>query len=171
MRLVAMLLAACLLAGCGDDLADVKQFVQNTQDAYRPKPEPLPEVPEFTHIPYTAKVVRSPFVEPVPELIEVQVAQRKDCLTPQPDRQRHPLESFALDDITMRGTMGTDKQLYGLVQADSGSIYQIQINDYLGLFHGRVVAVTARQILIEEMVPEGDGCWAKRMNKLELISG
>ncbi|MBW8190020.1 pilus assembly protein PilP [Neiella marina] len=166
--IVALLLG---LAGCGDNLSDVRQFVQTTQDAYRPKPEPLPEIPEFSHIPYTANVVRSPFVEPVPELIEVQIAQRKDCLTPNPTRLRHPLESFALDDIKMRGTLGDNNRLFGLVQANDGNIYQVQLNDYLGLFHGRVVSVTPRKILLEEMVPEGDGCWAKRTNKIELISG
>ncbi|GGA63751.1 fimbrial protein [Neiella marina] len=171
MKRLLMIVAVCFIGGCADDLADVKQFVKNTQEAYRPKPEPLPEVPDFTHIPYTAKVVRSPFVEPVPELIEVQVAQRKDCLTPRIDRPRHPLESFALDDITMRGTMGAGSDILGLVQANGGKVYQIQVNDYMGLFHGRVVAVSNGQILIEEMVPEGDGCWEKRMNKLELISG
>lgn len=171
MRLVVILTLVAGLCACGDDLSEVRKFVQTTQDAYRPTPEPLPEFPEFTHIPYTAEVVRSPFVEPVPELIEVQIAQRKDCLTPQADRLRHPLESVALDEIVMRGTLGDSQQLLALVQARGGNVYQIQLNDYLGLFHGKVVSVTPHQILIEEMVPEGDGCWAKRMNKIELISG
>lgn len=172
MRTWLLVLFSCLgLMGCDHDLDEVKEFVKETQDAYRPTPEPLPEIPEFTHVPYTAQVVRSPFVEPDPEMIEIQVAQRKDCLTPDKDRKRHPLESFAMDDIFMRGTLGRGQDLYALVQAKDGKLFRMSVNQYLGLFHGRIISISPRVITVEEMVPEGDGCWAKRVSKLELKAG
>lgn len=167
--LVALCCSALLL-GCGDDLADVKAFVQQTKEAYRPNPEPLPKIPEFTHVPYTAQVVRSPFVEPDPELIEVEVAQRKDCLTPDPDRVRHPLESYPMDDLIMRGTLGRGEQLDALIQAQDGKLFRMAVGQHLGLFHGKILAISARALRIEEMVPEGDGCWNKRLTTLELLA-
>lgn len=160
-----------LLTGCQDELEEVRAFVQQTQQVYRPTPEPMPEIPEFEHLPYTAQVVRSPFVEPDPELIEIVVAERKDCLTPDKDRKRHPLESFALDDLFMRGTLGSGKELYALVQAKDGKLFRMKVNQYLGLFHGRIIHISPRDITIEEMIPEGDGCWAKRVTKLGLRAG
>lgn len=172
MRNLLIFLFACLgLTGCHHELDEVKEFVQKTKEIYRPSPEPLPEIPEFKHIPYTAQVIRSPFVEPDPELIEVQVAERKDCLTPQTGRQRHPLESFALDDLQMRGTLGQGQSLYALVQADGGKLFRMAVNQHLGLFHGRIIHISPREITIEEMVPEGDGCWAKRVTRLALQAG
>ena len=167
----SVLMACLLLTACDHDLDEVKAFVQKTQDAYRPNPDPLPEIPEFKHIPYTAQVIRSPFVEPDPEMIEVQVAQRRDCLTPSRERKRHPLESFAMDDLFMRGTLGTGEELYALIQAKDGKLFRMAVNQYLGLFHGRITRISPRALTIEEMVPEGDGCWAKRVTKLELRAG
>ena len=171
MRYVIFLFLAGLLSGCGDDLSDVREFVQSVKESYRPQAEPLPEIPEFTHIQYTAQVVRSPFVEPDPEAIKMQTSIAKDCLMPDAGRKRHPLERFALDDIQMRGSLGRGEELYALVQAQDSSIFKVQVDDYLGLFHGRVISVSTSEILLEEMVPEGDGCWSIRKNKLELTSG
>ena len=170
-RLLVLWCACRLLHGCGDDLVEVQQFVQQTKDSYRPNPEPLPEIPEFKHVPYIADVVRSPFSEPDPELIEIKVAQRKDCLTPDQDRKRHPLESYALDDLHMRGTLGQGDDLFALVQAQDGKLFRMARNQYLGLFHGRIIAISPRELTIEELVPEGDGCWATRVIKLELKAG
>ncbi len=164
------LMMSVFLMGCKDDLAEVKAFVQQTKEAYRPNPEPLPKVPEFKHVPYTAQVVRSPFVEPDPELIEVEVAQRKDCLTPDPNRLRHPLESYPMDDLIMRGTLGRSGQLYALIQAQDGKLFRMAVGEHLGLFHGKITAISPRALQIEEVVPEGDGCWAKRMTTLELTA-
>nr|WP_285817570.1 pilus assembly protein PilP [Echinimonas agarilytica] len=160
-----------MLFGCGDDLAEVKSFVQQVQDSRRPRPEPLPEIPAFSHVPYVAKAVRSPFAEPDAQLIEVQVAERKDCLTPQAKRARHPLESYAIDDLTMRGTLGQENELYALIEAQVGKLYRVNVGDYLGLFHGRITHISPRQITLVELVPEGDGCWSERISNLELKTG
>lgn len=171
MRKLWLSVFCLLLVGCGDDLEDVRAFIDATKASKQPRPEAMPEIPEFRHVAYTARGVRSPFVEPDPQLIEEVVAERKDCITPEVNRKRHPLEVFAMDDLNMRGTIGRDDQFFALVEAAEGNVFRVREGDYLGLHHGRVVAVQADRLDIVELVPEGDGCWAERLNQLELAAG
>lgn len=170
-RKILLLLMAGMLSGCSDDLSEVQAFVETTKASKQPRPEPMPIIPEFRHVAYTARGVRSPFVEPDPQMIEEVVAERKDCITPEMSRKRHPLEVFAMDDLNMRGTIGSNEHIFALVEAGAGNVFRVKEGDYLGLHHGKVVAVQADRLDIVELVPEGDGCWAERLNQLELAAG
>ena len=50
MRIFLMLFVSLALVGCDDELGEVRDFVQKTKEAYRPAPEPLPEIPEFNQL-------------------------------------------------------------------------------------------------------------------------
>jgi len=171
MRITPILCGMLLLAGCSDDLSDVRAFVETTQASKQPRPEAMPVIPEFKHVAYTARGVRSPFAEPDPQLIEEVVAERKDCITPDIARKRSPLEVFAMDDLQMRGTIGSQQEFFALVEAGAGNVFRVREGDYVGLHHGKVVAVRPDKLDIVELVPEGDGCWAERLNQLELAAG
>lgn len=170
-RALLFLLPMIGLLGCTDELAEVQAFIETTKASKQPRPEAMPVIPEFKHVAYTARGIRSPFVEPDPQLIEEVIAERKDCITPDMSRKRHPLETFAMDDLSMRGTIGSQHHFFALVEAGAGNVFRVQEGDHLGLHHGRIVAVRADRLDIVELVPEGDGCWAERLNQLELAAG
>ena len=161
-RITTLALAVVLLTGCYDDISDLQAYTRKVRMSAVPQPEPMPEIPEFRHIPYTASRLRSPFVAPKPEAIQNNLAQVQDCLAPDPSRRRQPLEKYPLDVLKMRGTLGIDGSLWALVEASDGSLYRVREGNYMGLYHGRIVRVTEQQIELVELIPDGTGCWNER---------
>ncbi|WP_016956912.1 pilus assembly protein PilP [Catenovulum agarivorans] len=169
MRILALLGLVVTVAACSDDVSDLQAFTEQVKNTTQPSIEPIPQVEKFESFEYSVSGMRSPFVEPEPELIEDKLGQTLDCLQPNYRRTKEPLEKFALDNIRMRGTMGGEDKIYALASASNGSLYRIGIGNYLGLFHGRVVKITPDYIQIEEMVPDGTGCWDIRKAEITIL--
>ncbi|WP_111978630.1 pilus assembly protein PilP [Algibacillus agarilyticus] len=160
---LAILLGASLaLTGCGNDLADLQEFTSQVKASARTDIEPIPTVEAFESFEYSVSGLRSPFVEPEPELIQDKMQQSRDCLQPNFARNKQPLEKYPLDNLKMRGTLGSDGSLWGLIEAADGALFRVRPGSYVGLYHGRIVAVTTEEIELEEMIPDGTGCWEKR---------
>jgi type IV pilus assembly protein PilP len=120
------------------------------------------------HIPYQSGELRSPFASPIPEAVQENFAQLQDCLSPDPTRQKEPLEKYALDNLKMRGTLGDGRSIWALIEASDKSLHRITQNNYLGLFHGQVMNVSPSQIEILELIPDGSGCWKERTTLLQM---
>ncbi|MDP2560996.1 pilus assembly protein PilP [Psychrobium sp. 1_MG-2023] len=167
-RLLSLLLLAPLLTACNDDMTEVQQFVaavkQTEGIAIEPMPEPLP----FKHFEYSASFLRSPFVGPQQELTLDIISQSRDCLQPDINRNKSLLEAYALDSLSMRGSIGFDGELWALIQTNDGDVYKVGTGHYIGLFHGQITQVSEQQIEIIEIVPDGSGCWVERNNSLAL---
>jgi type IV pilus assembly protein PilP len=41
-------------------------------------------------------------------------------------------------------------------------LHRVSKNNFLGLFHGRVITVEPNQINLIELIPDGAGCWKER---------
>ncbi|AWB66491.1 pilus assembly protein PilP [Saccharobesus litoralis] len=161
-KLSVLLTTIGLLSACGDDMADIQEFTQQVKNSARTSIEPIPKVEAFESFEYSVSGLRSPFVEPEPELIQEQMEQSRDCLQPNFARNKQPLEKYPLDNLRMRGTLGTDGALWGLIEAADGALFRVRPGSYMGLYHGRIVAVTTEKIELEEMIPDGTGCWEVR---------
>lgn len=169
MRLLVVLPIALILAGCFDDMADLHEFEVEVKSAVRPRVDPLPEMTDFAHIAYQGSTERSPFAMPVAEALQQQFLQQQDCLHPDPRRQKGPLEVFALDNLSMRGTLGDAGNLWALIQASDQTLHRITTDNYVGLYHGRVVAVEQTHIELLELIPDGAGCWKERTTMLQMV--
>ncbi len=157
------------LSGCGNDISDLQEFITSTKANFRGKVEPMPEILAYQHEAYVASELRSPFVSPKPELIVEAIDTVKDCLTPDVNRIREPLEVYALDNLAMRGTVGDAEGLWALIQTDDGGLYRVRAGYHLGLYHGLVTQVRRDGLDIIEMIPDGNGCWVERYTELALI--
>lgn len=157
-----------LLTACFDDLSDIHQFEAEVKANTRTRIEPLPEMQEFQHIAYQGAQARSPFALPRREAIQERFVQQRDCPHPDPNRRREPLESFALDNLIMSGTLGDSTQLWALIQAGDQTLHRVTRGNYLGLHHGRVLAVTSTHIELLELIPDGAGCWQERTTTLQM---
>lgn len=159
---------ALLLTGCFDDLSDVQQYINEVKTSTKARVDPLPEVKEFEHIPYRAHDQRSPFAEPRPEAIQDKFLQVQDCLHPDPRRRKEPLEKYALDNLKMRGTLGDIGNIWALIEASDKTLHRVTLNNYVGLFHGRVINVEPTHIELLELIPDGAGCWKERTTMLQM---
>ncbi|EHR41651.1 pilus assembly protein PilP [Alishewanella jeotgali] len=167
--LITVVAATLFLTGCFDDLSDIQQHMENVKSNSRPRVEPLPQAKEFIHIPYTVAGTRSPFSEPTPEAIQDRFLQQQDCMHPDPNRRKEPLERFALDNLRMRGTLGDGTQLWALVESADKALHRITLNNYMGLFHGKVIKVEPTHIDLLEMIPDGSGCWVERTTRVQMF--
>lgn len=166
---VLVAISAVTLTGCFDDTSDIQQFMADVKEKTSAKIEPLPPVKAFEHLPYTSSELRSPFGLPSSDDYSQQPVAQPGCIQPDNKREKQPLEQYALDNLKMRGTLGHADQLWALIEASDQSLHRISINDRLGLFHGKVIAVQADSIEITEFIPDGSGCTVQRKSKLQLL--
>lgn len=169
MKFLPILLGvSVLLTGCIGDHSDLELFVTTTKAQHVARIPPLKETPKFEHFDYQAELMRSPFVPPSRELTEEIIDTTKDCLQPDLKRRKGRLETYALDNLRMRGTLTQDDTIWALVESVDSNVYRMGVGEYLGLYHGRISKVTPLNIEIIELIPDGSGCWAERPSTLEL---
>ena len=174
-RLVALLVAALVVAGCAQrDMTDLQQFVETTKRTTPvKKPDPPPEIKPYTPFAYTAQGVKDPFIvapfaqEEELELTQALAAQQSGSYTgvrPDPNRVREELEKYSLGSLKMMGTfrMGGNNELWALILAPDGVVHRVQNNNYLGTNHGKIVDITEQRLDLREIVPDGPGRWQER---------
>ncbi|GIU49308.1 MULTISPECIES: pilus assembly protein PilP [Shewanella] len=162
------LLLLLLLTGCIGDRSDLELFVTTTKAQHIARIPPLKETPKFEHFAYQAELMRSPFVPPSRELTEEVVDTSRNCLQPDLKRRKGRLETYAIDNLRMRGTLSEDGTTWALVESSDSNVYRLGVGEYLGLYHGKIGKVTPQYIEIIELIPDGSGCWAERASNLEL---
>lgn len=162
-RGAALAAVLLLLAGCVDNTAELQQWVaQKKADPGKPPP-PLPVVKNFETFIYADQDMRDPFALPTREQADTGAAKGP---TPDPDRVKEPLESFALDSLKMVGTIGADAGRVALILDPQGVIHQLESGHYAGQNYGHVVAISDDQIQLVELVPDGSGGWMERDAKI-----
>ncbi|WP_338362675.1 pilus assembly protein PilP [uncultured Pseudoalteromonas sp.] len=170
MRLASLLsLSILLIAGCNDDTSEQKEFIDQVKASTTAKVEEIPELTQFEHFEYNASQLRSPFVAPQPEIIQNKLTQIKNCLHPDPDRVREPLEKYPLDNLAMKGTLGSNGQMWALITAADETLHRVTVNNYLGTYDGKVKSVNSDYVELVELIPDGSGCWKERLTKLEML--
>lgn len=164
-----LILVMLTLAGCNDDTSEQKEFIDQVKASTTPRVESIPELTKFEYFEYSAGKLRSPFVAPKPEAIQNKLTQIKNCLHPDPERRREPLEKYPLDNLSMKGTIGSNKQVWALITATDNTLHRITKGNYLGSYDGRVKSINEDYIELVELIPDGSGCWKKRLTKLEIL--
>lgn len=175
LRFVAMLSLplALGLAGCSQDMSDLRQFVERTKERPGGRIDPIPEFEPYQSFTYEAALLRDPFVpqEGFALPARAQGGEGQEAgngLSPDLDRRKEPLESYPLDGLKMVGTLTRDEQRWGLVRAPDGTVHQVLPDNYLGQNHGRITAVKPSEITVTEIVPDGQGGWMERQAALAL---
>lgn len=168
MKFLPFLLVMLMLTGCIGDRSDLELYVTTTKSQHVARIPPLKETPKFEHFGYQAELMRSPFVPPSRELTEDVVDATRDCLQPDLKRRKGRLETYALDNLRMRGTLSEDGTVWALIESSDANVYRLGVGEYLGLYYGQIANVTPQYIEIIELIPDGSGCWAERASNLEL---
>lgn len=178
------------ISGCAEQrtLDDLELYVATLHRDKVPEVDPLPEEPPVVEVTYAVDQAADPFAprnvfgtvaiaadtrpgtssvinprpgpDPTPEV---------DPLTPNPNRQRDPLEEFPLDTLKLLGTMNLEREYWALVSAPDGQIHKVVVGSFLGQNMGKVVSIdeTERSLQIEELVKGPSGRWELRFNELK----
>ncbi|GIU40554.1 pilus assembly protein PilP [Shewanella sairae] len=167
-RIGLLIIISLILTGCLGDKSDLELFVTTTKAQHVAHIPPLKETPKFEHFTYQADLMRSPYVPPSRELTEEVIDTTKDCLQPDLKRRKGRLETYALDNLKMRGTLSEKQNIWALLETNDGSVYRLGVGQYLGLYHGKIAEVTQSTVEIIELIPDGSGCWTERFSSMEL---
>lgn len=162
-RLTLACMTALLLAGCAEEMDDLRQFVQETKQRPGGKIKPLPEFEPYEGFTYNSADLRDPF-RPRTEFTTADEGEEgsESGLAPDRDRRREPLEQYPLDSLHMVGTLSLGEQRRGLVRDPEGTIHRVVPGNYMGQNHGRIAAVSAGAIRVTEIVRDGQGGWMER---------
>jgi type IV pilus assembly protein PilP len=163
-RILAGLVAALMLAGCGGEShQDLRAWMADQGKNVRGRLDPLPQMKPFEPFAYNAYDLPDPFK---PRKIEP--AKGSSKLAPDLARRREPLESFPLESLSMVGTLARDKTVYALVRTPERDIYQVRTGNYLGQDYGVVVTIGDSEIKVKELVQDSGGDWTERTSTLQL---
>jgi len=162
---VFLLVGAILtLAGCTRGMSDLRDWVAQ-EKAKRGAPiPPLPVIKTFETFIYNDQDKRDPF-SPSPDELNQNNGPRPD-----EGRARQPLEAFALDSLTMVGTIGNGANTEALIKDPTGVIHRVRANEYMGENYGRITAISSDRVDLVELVSNGNGGWMERPASIALVA-
>ncbi|MBL8276858.1 MAG: pilus assembly protein PilP [Pelomonas sp.] len=167
-RLVISLSGAVLLAGCGGDIDELRQWMEQQRKEVKPTVAPLLPPKKFLPQPYESAAGVDPFsTQKLSVAIKQEAAQPNSLLTAEISRRKEPLEAFPLDSMAMVGSMTREGKRYALLRVDN-LYYNVKAGDYLGQNFGRITKISETDITLREVVQDAAGEWIERTSTLQL---
>ncbi|MFO1419085.1 MAG: pilus assembly protein PilP [Methylotetracoccus sp.] len=168
LRLLAIMLAATMLAGCGtDDISDLQSYVTDVKSRSKGAVEPLPVVKIVEPFAFPATQLRDPFTRGQRSDEAVDIGPTSG-IRPDLSRPKEELESYELDSLRMVGTVQVRGGQWGLVKAPDGTIHRVRTGNYMGRNFGKIVQIANNRIDLLEVVPDRPGSWQERPAALEM---
>lgn len=163
----AALTAAGLLAGCGADMDELHQWMEQQRREARATIAPLVPPKKFLPQGYEPAGVDPFSAQKLSVAIRQEATQPNSLLTAEMNRRREPLENYPLDSMAMVGSLTRQNQRYALLRVDN-LLYQVKPGDYLGQNFGRVTKINETEITLREVVQDAAGEWIERTSTLQL---
>lgn len=168
-RLISALLLI-LMTGCSnDDFSDLNQYISQVKARPKGPIQPLPEIKVIEPFVFKPEGLRDPF-KPL-ELPEDQGnidISKTNGIKPDPSRRKEELEAFPLDGLKMVGTVVMKSSLWGLIKASDGTIHRVQVGNYMGKNHGKIIRIVTDKIELMEIIPDKPGTWREQQTSLAL---
>ncbi|GBL03759.1 pilus assembly protein PilP [Glaciecola sp. KUL10] len=170
-KILILLTGGTMLSGCGAKVDDLVVFTNDIKQNTQVSIEAYPEFNKLEPVEYGASDLRSPFErkQNLGQSAEV-VNNNANCLQPQRNRQKTKLESYGIDALRMAGVFSINGQQWALIKANDGSLHRVKRGQYIGLFNGKVTSINDTQLVIQELLPDGAGCWKTKQATLTMSS-
>jgi type IV pilus assembly protein PilP len=162
-------LAATALVGCGAELDELQQWMEQQRREVKPNVPPLQPPKKFDPQPYAAADAVEPF-----STQKLTVALKRDERVPSSllagelKRRKEPLEAYPLDNMNMVGSVTKQGLPFALLRVD-GLLYQVKVGDYMGQNYGRVLRISDTDLVLREVVQDAAGEWIERNSTLQLL--
>lgn len=167
-RLIMALVGASILGCSGGIDGELRKYTKNVLSR-KAKPLARPDPPQ-TYVVYTyAGDGPDPFVPFFKPAKEDQVVDDEDSeFAPVEGRIREELEEFPLDALRMVGTLEQEADVWGIVISRNGTVYRVQVGNYMGQNFGKIIAILEDRIELEERARDTRGKWHLREASLAL---
>lgn len=170
MRIIGLLLLMLLVSGCSPKLDDLHGYTENVKNTAVVRIEPYPEFESHPPFTYSAQDLRSPFIKPKDKTAPVTQARQANCMQPDFQRAKQKLESYGLDALALTGNYKSNGVQWALIRSNDGKLHKIKRGSRVGLFYGKVTSITKNSITIEQLIPDGAGCWQQKDTTLVTAS-
>ncbi len=172
MKLIKAILLIFFLAqyGCegSTEPAELQDFLIKTKAQKKLAVDLLPKNASKANNSYTGLTKRSPFISS-DEFVKSQIASSNEVEAPDLARAKGILEKFALEDLTMVGSLKKDENtIWALLSDAKGRVYKIKEGSYIGLNYGKVVKINEKDIEVKEAVSNNYGGWRSHTVILKL---
>lgn len=162
MRYIAVIFILVFVSACSPKLDDLVKYTQEVKSRPQAKVEPYPEFMPQPVFVYRANDKRSPFNPKGKSEAQVEVKSRTNCLQPDFTRTKQPLEQFGIDALALTGNFKTNGVHWVLFKTNDGALHKATQGSRLGLFFGKIIAISDSSVTIEELLPDGAGCWQRQ---------
>ena len=169
LRGLMLLVLAPWLVSCSDSgFSDLDAFMAEKRARPGGVIEPIPTFKAYEPFAYAATTMRSPFDRPV-DIRQLAALSSRVALKPDNNRPKEYLERFTLDSLVMVGSLERSGQDWTLIKDPDGGIHRVQVGNFLGRDHGKIVEMGDTFVAVIEIVPDGteDG-WVERPRTIEL---
>jgi type IV pilus assembly protein PilP len=158
------------MAGCSNDnFSDLNQYISEVKAKPKGPIEALPEIKVIEPFIFKPEGLRDPFMPLVlPESNPDPDISKTPGIKPDPSRRKEELEAFPLDGLRMVGTVVMKSSLWGLVKASDGTIHRVQVGNYMGKNHGKIIRIVTDKIELMEIIPDKPGTWREQQTSLAL---
>lgn len=173
MRAGVIAIAIAATSGCVDrNMSDLEIYAQEVLSRKGSRIDEVPPIEPYEVYTYASSTAIDPFEPFYKEQVAATPVNGRIGGGPQPnfDRNREELESYALDSLRMLGTLELDNELWGIVRSPDGTIHRVQVGNFIGRNHGKIVAISEESIDLNEIIQDGQGAWQERTAALALFS-
>jgi len=164
----AVMLTVAVLAGCGAEHEELREWMEREQREVKPSVPPLQPPKKFDPEPYSSVQAVEPFsMQKLTVALKQESRQPNSLLSSELNRRKEPLEAFPLDSMSMVGSVNKNNQPYALLRVDK-LLYQVKVGDHLGQNYGRVTRIGETEITLREIIQDAAGEWIERPVTLQL---
>ncbi|UCE32380.1 MAG: pilus assembly protein PilP [Burkholderiales bacterium] len=170
LRTTTTLVLAGLVSACGNDLGELRGWMQSERARAKPMTVKVEPPKQFAPFRYAEREVIDPFsIAKITAMLPA-VAASDNELQPDFDRKRDPLESVPLDSIRMVGHMRKGVENVALLQVDK-LVYRVGVGEHVGQNFGKIMRISENEVQLKEMVQDAAGDWVHRDTALQLQGG
>lgn len=168
-RMLTLLLpVSLLLMGCSPNIDDLVAYTEEVKQRPHQAVEPYPEFKPEPAFVYSAGELRSPFNPSSKAMVPIAPPAQTNCLQPDFSRAKQPLEQYGIDALSLTGNFTTNGVRWVLFKTNNGELHKATQGSRLGLFFGKIIAISDSSVTIEELLPDGAGCWQRQETELSL---
>ncbi len=169
LKLLMIVSSIFLLSACQQEKDDLTAYVAKVKSQQKSDIPPIPVMKPYEKFDYAAAELRDPFLPTVVDVPETAAEPTSDNgISPDSNRRKEALEKFDLAQLQYVGTLEKDK-IWALVRAPDGVIHRVQVGNYIGLNHGRILAISESELKLNEIVPEGRSGYIERETSVSAV--
>jgi type IV pilus assembly protein PilP len=174
-KIIMPIFIAMTLSACQQEKQDLNVFVAEVKLRPHADIASIPVMKPYEKFIYAATELRDPFV---PTVIDLPASEDENAkvvvdngIHPDSQRLNEELEFYSLSELVLVGTLQQEAEgIWGLVRAPDGIIHRVQMGNYIGKNHGKVLTISDVNLTLKEIIPDGNGGYIEQDASLSVMN-